>query len=84
MTPRLKMYWSRLQSQLAGFDCRTEATKSECDLTGKRVCFTGEMQSTLDGIPISRDIAEALAMKAGLVIASGVTKKLDILVDRGS
>lgn len=49
-------------------------------LSGQRVCFTGELQSTLNGQPISREIAEALAAQAGLIITSGVTKKLDLLV----
>ena len=50
------------------------------DLYGQRVCFTGELQSTLNGQQISRETAEALASQAGLQICSGVTKKLDLLV----
>lgn len=50
------------------------------ELAGKRVCFTGELMSTIGGQPISRDMAEALATEAGLIVASGVTKKLDLLV----
>lgn len=50
------------------------------DLSGKRVCFTGELQSTINGQEITRDIAEALAEQAGLIIANSVTKALDILV----
>lgn len=49
-------------------------------LAGKRVCFTGELQSTLAGQPITRELAEVLAQRAGLVPVSGVTKSLDILV----
>jgi DNA polymerase-3 subunit epsilon len=55
------------------------STSSE-DLGGKRVCFTGELASCIDGEPITRDMAEALAEKAGLIVLSGVTKSLDILV----
>ncbi|MCA9082247.1 MAG: BRCT domain-containing protein, partial [Planctomycetaceae bacterium] len=49
-------------------------------LSGQSVCFTGQLQSTIDGEPITRDMAEALAKKMGMVVASNVTKKLDILV----
>ncbi len=50
------------------------------DLRGKRVCFTGELQAKIDGEFVTRAVAEQLAEKAGLVIASSVTKKLDLLV----
>lgn len=46
----------------------------------QRVCFTGELLATLNGSPIRREIAEALASEAGLIVTSGVSKKLDILV----
>jgi DNA polymerase-3 subunit epsilon len=49
-------------------------------LAGQTVCFTGEMTSTLRGAPISRDMAETLAASAGLVVRTGVSKALDILV----
>lgn len=55
-------------------------TNDDNGLLGKSVCFTGQLQSTIDGKPISRDIAEALAAEAGLIVASNVIKKLDILV----
>lgn len=50
------------------------------DLHGKRVCFTGELQSRINGEPITRDVAETLAERAGLVVANSVTKKLNLLV----
>ena len=50
------------------------------DLTGRSVCFTGELVATIDGEPVSRAHAEALARAAGLVVARGVTKSLDLLV----
>lgn len=50
------------------------------ELVGKRVCFTGELQTLIGGIPLTRDMAEALAEKAGLQVANSVSKKLDILV----
>lgn len=53
---------------------------TQTSLVGKRVCFTGELQSTLKGEPITRDMASALATSAGLETADNVTKKLDRLV----
>lgn len=49
-------------------------------LQGQRVCFTGELLSTIGGRPITREMAESLATKSGLTVLGGVTKKLDILV----
>ncbi|MFO0931353.1 MAG: exonuclease domain-containing protein [Planctomycetota bacterium] len=54
--------------------------QSPDDLAGKSVCFTGELAATIGGIPVSREQAEALAAAAGLVVARGVTKALDLLV----
>lgn len=53
---------------------------TEHELVGLSVCFTGELLSTIDGAPISREMAQLLAERRGLKVASGVTKKLDILV----
>ncbi|HEX7080550.1 MAG TPA: exonuclease domain-containing protein [Gammaproteobacteria bacterium] len=50
------------------------------DLSGKRVCFTGELQARIDGEPVTRAVAQQLAAQAGLVVANSVTKKLDLLV----
>ena len=62
----------------------TKSTKStgfsSSELHGKRVCFTGELQSHINGKLITRDVAEALAEQAGLVVSNSVTKKLDLLV----
>lgn len=52
----------------------------ESPVSGRSVCFTGELRSTINGQPIRRDIAETLASSAGMVIASNVTRKLDLLV----
>lgn len=49
-------------------------------LAGKSVCFTGKLQSTISGEPITRELAETLASNLGMVVASNVTKGLDILV----
>ncbi|MCS7159253.1 MAG: BRCT domain-containing protein [Gemmatales bacterium] len=49
-------------------------------LTGKRVCFTGELRCRYHGELITRELAEELATKAGLIVMDSVTKKLDLLV----
>lgn len=67
-------------AQLASAPGTPASVQTENSLRGLRVCFTGELQSTIGGEPISRDVAEALATKAGLIVASSVTKKLDLLV----
>lgn len=59
-------------------DRATSTDKNE--LEGQRVCFTGQIMSMVGGQPITRNIAEAIADQAGLVVANSVTKKLDILV----
>lgn len=53
---------------------------TESNLAGKSVCFTGEMQCNHKGQMISREYAENLAIKAGLVVVNSVTKNLDFLV----
>ncbi|MDD9816451.1 MAG: exonuclease domain-containing protein [Gammaproteobacteria bacterium] len=68
------------RAQLESFDVARGGTASSHDLHGKRVCFTGELRSKIDNKPIKRPMAEALAEQAGLLVASSVTKKLDILV----
>jgi DNA polymerase-3 subunit epsilon len=49
-------------------------------LGGRTVCFTGDLQGTLGGHPITRETAQALATNAGLMVAKSVTKRLDLLV----
>ena len=56
------------------------APAAEASLLGMRVCFTGELQCQHGGQMISRELAEELATKAGLVVVDSVTKKLDLLV----
>lgn len=67
-------------AQLQATGGNESATRAAEDLQGQRVCFTGELQSCLNGQAVTRDVAEALAHQAGLEIANSVTKKLDILV----
>ena len=50
------------------------------DLAGKSVCFTGAITDTINGQPITRQMAEMHATNAGLIVATGVTKRLGILV----
>lgn len=66
--------------QFAQATSASEPAVVENMLTGKRVCFTGELSATIDGKPIKRSVATALAEKAGLTVSSGVNKKLDLLV----
>ncbi|MEX1205993.1 MAG: exonuclease domain-containing protein [Dongiaceae bacterium] len=58
----------------------TPYPEAEASLSGKRVCFTGELQCRHAGQMISRELAEELATKAGMIVAASVTKKLDLLV----
>ena len=50
------------------------------DLTGCLVCFTGDSSCSIDGEKITRPAIKILAEQHGLVIRSGVSKKLDLLV----
>ena len=47
---------------------------------GTWVCFTGEAQLIFDGQLITREFATELATHAELVVKSGVSKKLGVLV----
>lgn len=67
-------------AQLAAMQCAAVSPQRENPLRGQRVCFTGELQATIGGQPVTRDIAEKLACDAGLVVVGSVTKKLDVLV----
>lgn len=73
---------STLSQQLAAplASSRPPASSRRERLSGKSVCFTGELLGRLNGRPILRADAERLATEAGLVVANGVTKDLDILV----
>ncbi|TAK45676.1 MAG: hypothetical protein EPO29_01205 [Betaproteobacteria bacterium] len=56
------------------------APAGESSLLGMRVCFTGQLQCQYSGQLISRELAEELAAKAGLVVMDSVTRKCDLLV----
>lgn len=49
-------------------------------LIDKTICFTGALNSTLNGTPIDRSFAQKIAIEHGMVIKSGVSKGLDYLV----
>jgi DNA polymerase-3 subunit epsilon len=49
-------------------------------LLGKSVCFTGELSGKFHGERITREMAEQLAVGAGLKVCGSVTKTLDLLV----
>ncbi len=50
------------------------------ELSGKRVCFTGESQCKVRGTVITREMAEEIATMNGMSVAQSVTKKVDMLV----
>jgi len=49
-------------------------------LTGKRVCFTGESQCRHLDQTITREMATELATNKGMIVVETVTKKVDLLV----
>lgn len=59
---------------------RSNPASADESFQGMSVCFTGKLLCTIGGQEISREVAERLAAEAGLTTASGVTKKLDVLV----
>ncbi len=67
-------------SQLASAHNRHQTRQSASELSGQRVCFTGELNCTIGGQPVNRSLAEALANQAGLTVTGSVTKNLDLLV----
>lgn len=68
-------------SKLSGLEIsRAPGSEVNSKLTGKTVCFTGELQCSVDGARLTRDRAEQLASTAGLQVMPSVTKRLDILV----
>lgn len=49
-------------------------------LVGKTVCFTGALCCTYEGEAITRQRAEHLATRAGMIVAPRVTRSLEVLV----
>lgn len=56
------------------------AEENQQEYVGKSVCFTGQLISSIDGVPIDRKKAQELALQKGMVVKSGVSQKLDYLV----
>ena len=50
------------------------------EVSGMRVCFTGETSCTYQGKKISKSVAIELAESLGMTVAPGVSKKVDLLV----
>lgn len=58
-----------------------DSPPSSNNLSGKKVCFTGECRCLWEGGEvITRVLAKELATKRGLIVVESVTKKLDLLV----
>lgn len=62
----------------ASLEAKAEEAVPDC--AGLSVCFTGELCSKIHGRPIDRQYAQELALAKGLIVKSGVSKKLDMLV----
>lgn len=71
---------SQKLSELAVPQRSSELPSDSCQLSGRRVCFTGEFQCRYRGTPITRETATELAMGQGMTVVDSVTKKLDLLV----
>lgn len=56
------------------------AEASSTSLDGLAVCFTGGVNATRGGQPLSRADLQASATGRGMIVKSGVSKKLDLLV----
>ena len=54
--------------------------KLQNKVDGKSVCFTGQLESKIDGSNVSRSSAQNIAQQHGMVIKKNVSKKLDYLV----
>jgi DNA polymerase-3 subunit epsilon len=81
VTEMLGLTTAALETLLsAPADSEPVPTVSTESLVGKTVCFTGTLSGRIDGEPIAREQAEDLARRAGLIVLSGVTKRLDLLV----
>lgn len=59
------------------FNCDNVA---ESGMAGCSICFTGELTGTMNGRPISREFAQSIATRNGMIVKSGVSRKLDYLV----
>lgn len=53
---------------------------SDVPICGHTVCFTGALYASIGGERATREMATAVATEQGMIVAKGVTKKLDYLV----
>jgi DNA polymerase III subunit epsilon len=70
---------SRLGERATEVEPVAPVTRSE-SLAGKSVCFTGGSVVTIGGAKLTRENHEQLAAEAGLIVHSGVSHGLDLLV----
>ncbi|GIK15635.1 MAG: hypothetical protein BroJett003_05990 [Planctomycetota bacterium] len=56
------------------------ASATADNLQGRLICFTGDLTACLGGKPIDREFAERTASDRGMIIKTGVSRKLDFLV----
>jgi DNA polymerase-3 subunit epsilon len=75
----LDLHRAALEELLASTTASQEELKLGT-LRGNTVCFTGALNSTFLGEPITRELAERLATESGLVVMPSVTKRLELLV----
>lgn len=73
-------YVDEALQRYASTQCTTNSETKDRHFQDSRVCFTGEITSTIKGKPITRKMAEELATKNGLIPVPSVTKKTDLLV----
>ncbi|MCP4594332.1 MAG: DNA polymerase III subunit epsilon [bacterium] len=64
----------------AAKESRAPAAPKRLNLTGKTICFTGELAAQIDGRPATREDAIRAAEGRGMVVKTGVTKALDYLL----
>jgi DNA polymerase III subunit epsilon len=73
---------SEMKPQESPFDTSTgiDLLSLKEQLHGKRICFTGEFQSRINGQRISRSMAIGLAEEKGIFVSESLTKKNDFLI----
>jgi len=59
---------------------QSPATTAASSFDGLKICFTGEFSFRIKGEAISREFAEAVAQRKGMIVKRSVTKDLDYLV----
>ena len=70
---------ARYESEKAGINRGLISALQE-EVSGKTICFTGELTCKVEGQQVSRSLAQRLATENGMIVQKNVTKKLDYLV----